>query len=89
MYNLELSQKRAFEVAKFILSEDFEELSQEENKRLKSILTANGRSFSNPILDENGVIDAEKSRRVEFKFRLKDEEMIYQMQEILGDENAN
>ena len=48
MYNLELSQKRAFEVAKFILSEDFEELSQEENKRLKSILTANGRSFSNP-----------------------------------------
>ena len=25
---------------------------------------------------------------MEFKFRLKDEEMIYQMQEILGDENV-
>ncbi len=89
MYNLELSQKRAFEVSKYILSNEFGQLTEEENIRLKSILTANGRSFSNPILDENGSIHKEKSRRVEFKFRLKDEEMIYQMQELLGDENVN
>jgi len=88
MYNLELSQKRAFEVAKYILSDEFGKLTELENERLKSILTANGRSFSNPILDKNGNIDREKSRRVEFKFRLKDEEMIYQMQELLGDRNV-
>jgi len=56
MYNLELSQKRAFEVARYILSDEFGQLTDEENESLKSILTANGRSFSNPILDENGIL---------------------------------
>ncbi len=88
MYNLELSQKRAFEVVKYILSDEFGQLTKEENEVLKSMLTANGRSFSNPIMKEDRNIDVEKSRRVEFKFRLKDEEMIYQMQDLLGDENA-
>ncbi|MCF6463992.1 OmpA family protein [Clostridium sp. Cult1] len=86
MYNLELSQKRAFEVAKFILSEEFQGLGNKED--LQSILTANGRSFSNPIRDSEGNIIDESSRRVEFKFRLKDEEMIYKMKEMLEDGDA-
>ncbi len=86
MYNLELSQKRAFEVAKFILSEEFKGLDNKDN--LQSILTANGRSFSNPIRDSQGNIIAESSRRVEFKFRLRDEEMIYKMREMLKDGNT-
>ncbi|WP_132995202.1 OmpA family protein [Sporanaerobacter acetigenes] len=89
MYNLELSQKRAFEVAKYVLSDEFSEISREEKEKLRSILTANGRSYSYAIVDGDGEIVAEKSRRVEFKFRLKDEEMIYKMEEILGDENVN
>ena len=89
MYNLELSQKRAFEVAKYVLSDKFNEIDGEEKDKLRSILTANGRSYSYTIVDDDGKIDEERSRRVEFKFRLRDEEMIYKMEEILGDENVN
>ena len=89
MYNLELSQKRAFDVAKYVLSDEFNEISSEEKEKLRSILTANGRSFSYIVVDKDGKIDEEKSRRVEFKFRLRDEEMIYKMEEILGDENVD
>lgn len=87
IYNLELSQKRAFEVAKYILSDEFNEISINEKEKLRTILTANGRSYSYYITNDKGEIDEDKSRRVEFKFRLKDEEMIYEMQEILGDGN--
>lgn len=86
MYNLDLSQKRAFEVAKFILNDDFQEISNTEKESLRAILTANGRSYSHAIIDEDGSVNEGKSRRVEFKFRLKDEEMIYKMKEILDDE---
>lgn len=77
MYNLDLSQKRAFEVAKYILSEELSDLGEFHKTRLESILTANGRSYAYPILGDNGEIIEEKSRRVEVKFRLKNEaEMI-------------
>ena len=46
--------------------------------------STSGRSYSNPVLDEHGEIDAEASRRVEILFRLKDEEMIREMIDILG-----
>ncbi|WP_352419013.1 OmpA family protein [Proteiniborus sp.] len=82
MYNLSLSQERAFEVTKYILGE--EGCSFSDNKEeLRRILTANGRSFSNPIFDKNGNVDMDRSRRVEFKFRLKDDEMIDEMKNIL------
>lgn len=77
MYNLELSQRRAFEVAKFILGDELSGLSAKHKERLESILTANGRSYAYPIVDNRGIIMDEKSRRVEVKFRLKNEsEMI-------------
>lgn len=87
MYNLELSQKRAFAVAKFILGKDFVNIEEYEKETLQQILTANGRSYTSPVLHSNGIVNKDKSRRVEFKFRLKDEEMIYRMKEILGEEN--
>lgn len=83
MYNLDLSQKRAFEVTKYILSDEFKEITNEEKNRLRKIITANGRSFSNPIKNKEGRVDLDKSRRVEFKFRLKDEEMIQEMNRLL------
>ena len=39
--------------------------------------------------DENGEIDMEASRRVEFLFQLKDEEMVREMIEILSQEEAS
>lgn len=86
-YNLDLSQKRALSVAQYILRTDFETLTKDNKERLKSILTANGRSFSNPVLKENGKIDPKASRRVEFKFRLRDSEMIEEMNQILSKDN--
>lgn len=86
MYNLDLSQKRALEVTKYILGDGFEVISKEEKENLRNILTANGRSFSQVIKDNNGNVDMAKSRRVEFKFRLKDEEMIGEMNRILKGE---
>lgn len=81
MYNLGLSQQRALSVVEYCLSDS--SLSSEQKEQLRSIITANGRSFSNPIYDGNGKVDLEKSRRVEVKFRLKDEEMIQELQKIL------
>ncbi|MCJ8346102.1 OmpA family protein [bacterium] len=72
LYNLNLSQKRALSVVKFLNSQDYKE--SPEDPRLQRILTANGRSFVDPIIDEKtNEVDFEKSRRVVFKFRLKNE----------------
>ena len=81
-HNLELSQNRALNVAKYCLN--MGTLTQPQKTRLKSIITAQGRSFSDPVYDENGVEDQERSRRVEIKFRLKDAEMIQRMNSILS-----
>ena len=37
------------------------------------------------MLDQNGNEDAQASRRVEIKFRLKDEEMIAELSKIIAD----
>ena len=59
-------------------------LSAAEKEMLQKILTANGRSYSDPVYMADGVtVDMEASRRVVFKFRMKDSEMIDQMSEIL------
>lgn len=86
LYNLELSQQRAFSVATFCLTENTGVLSTSEIDLLRSILTANGRSYSNPIYNEDGTVNMSASRRVEFKFRLKDEEMIDEMVDILEEQ---
>ena len=40
--------------------------------------------MANPILDANGNVDKEASRRVEVKFRLKDDEMIDELSKIMS-----
>lgn len=82
LYNLDLSQRRAFAVVRYVLSEKFPEFPQ--RKAMKDVITANGRSYSQP-LESNGKIDWAKSRRVEFKFRLKDDELIQQVKELIGE----
>ncbi len=88
IFNLELSQKRAFSVAAYCLADDNDILSRQQLESLRELVTANGRSYSNPVLKDDGTVDMEASRRVEFLFRLKDEEMIREMIEILSAEKS-
>ncbi|THE10409.1 OmpA family protein [Bacillus timonensis] len=82
LYNMELSQQRAYSVADYILSEEFPYKNIQEH--LKTKLTVNGRSFTDGRVDENGNYDGQASRRVEFKFRLKDQEILEKTRELLG-----
>ena len=83
LYNLSLSQSRALAVASFFL-DDKSPLKKEQIMELRKILTANGRSSSIPLYRPDGrSIDYAASRRVVFLFRLKDEQMIEDIQRIL------
>ena len=81
--NLALSQERALAVVSYCLSGEMTGLSSAEKQVLQLIITANGRSYSDPVYAADGTVDKEASRRVVFKFRMKDSEMIDQMSEIL------
>ena len=84
MYNLNLSQARAYSVAAYCLDETTSVLTPEQLTLLRGIVTANGRSYSDPVYQENGSEDMGASRRVVFKFGVKDDEMIAEMESILG-----
>lgn len=76
LLNLELSQQRALAVMKVLL-----EHAGSNEARLQEMVVAGGRSFSHLVLDANGQEDKVRSRRIEIKFRLKEDELfsdIYQ-----------
>lgn len=75
IYNLELSQQRAFEVMKFINSWNTD-------PRLKNYLIASGKSYMSPVM-KNGKEDKDASRRIEIKFSLSNKDAIDQMQRFL------
>lgn len=83
-YNMDLSQKRANSIVNYILNNNFKDLDNYSKEVLKNIITANGKSDSDLIKNSDGSINEEKSRRVIFKFRLKDEESIKQIDSILS-----
>ena len=85
LYNLGLSQKRALSVASYCLDEN-NIFDASKVDMLRNVVTANGKSFSDPILNDDGTINMDASRRVEFKFRLKDQEMIEQMKQMLSED---
>lgn len=82
LMNLELSQQRALTVAKYCLQ--MSGLTNEQQEYLRNILTAKGKSYSDPIRNADGSVNMDQSRRVEFQFRLKDAEMIDEMNRILS-----
>ncbi len=84
-YNLELSQQRSLAVAQYLLDIQHDFLNDSESLDLQDYLTVNGHSMSNPILDKDGKVDKDASRRVEVKFRLKDDEMIDELNKIMAD----
>jgi chemotaxis protein MotB len=86
-YNMELSQKRSLAVAQYLVEIQNEFLTADEVESLENYLTVNGHSKANPILDDEGNVDKEASRRVEVKFRLKDDEMISELNEIMSEKS--
>lgn len=84
--NMTLSYNRANSVAQFCMNKS-NGLSENKIEQLQELLTVNGRSFSAPIYKPNSEeIDMAASRRVEIKFRLKEDEMIEKISAILGQE---
>ncbi len=81
--NLELSQQRALSVASYVLGESCTAISADVKNELRPVVTVNGRSFSDRIFNADGTENMAASRRVVFKFRLTDEQMIQQLREIL------
>ena len=86
--NMELSYERANAVADFCLNKR-NGLSEEKIEQLQTLLTVNGKSWSNPIYEKDSSgnptqeVDMPASRRVEIKFRLKEDEMIEKISEVL------
>ena len=80
LYNLKLSQERSLSVAQFLINPEFDYMYKNE---MEKYLTINGRSYSEPILNSDGSINKDASRRVEIKFRLKEEEVLLQIQKEL------
>lgn len=87
-YNLELSQRRSLAVAQYLLDIQYQFLDDTQIKSLENYLTVNGHSMANPILDADGNVDKDASRRVEVKFRLKDDEMIDELNKLMTDAEA-
>ena len=89
--NMELSYARANAVADFCLNKR-NGLSEAKIEQLQKILTVNGKSWSSPVYqkdfagDDTNEGDMPASRRVEIKFRLKDDGMIEKIAGVLEQE---
>lgn len=80
--NMKLSQERAYEVMMYVLGMYRE--GSAERELLQQLLTATGRSETDLIYYPGTyVVNQDASRRVEFKFSLKDAEMIEEMNRLL------
>jgi len=85
-YNMKLSLDRADSVASYIYSEKFGDFEHKDIFQEK--LSVNGRSYMNPISDNDTDENRRKNRRVEFKFSFKDWTTL-QNEELKNIENLN
>ncbi len=83
MYNLQLSQKRAYAVSSYWLDTDNHIFEDKYRPDLRQRLTANGKSFSNLIYKSSGGVDKDRSRRVEIKFRLNEDQTIERLKALI------
>ncbi len=85
--NMTLSFNRANAVANFCLDAD-NGLTETQIEQLQGLMTVNGRSYTQPVYQINSTeVDMAASRRVEIKFRLKEDEMINKITEVLNQES--
>jgi chemotaxis protein MotB len=80
LYNLDLSQRRAYEVMNYLLTLDFAQKND-----IKPLMAASGRAFMDAIVVD-GVEDKDASRRIEIKFRLKNEDAMHEIEKVLDAE---
>ena len=73
-YNQTLSESRANTVLDYCNGENGAGLTEEQAEAFKSLAAAVGYSFDYPILDSDGKVDMDASRRVEIRFFLTIEE---------------
>ena len=77
IYNLNLSQKRALSVMEYLLTLDFTK-----RHNIRPMMTASGRAYLD-IITKDGKEDKEASRRIEIKFRLKNEQAMNEIEKVL------
>jgi chemotaxis protein MotB len=77
IYNLNLSQKRALAVMEYLLTLDFTK-----KHNIQPLMTASGRAYQDAIIVD-GVEDKNASRRIEIKFRLKNEDAMHEIEKVL------
>ena len=75
LYNLELSQRRAYAVMDFINSYN-------KDARLQKLLVASGRSY-NELIMRDGAEDKDASRRIEIKFSISNKDAINEIEKFL------
>lgn len=80
LYNLDLSQKRALAVMNFLITLDFAK-----KYNIQPLMTASGRAYLDSI-KVNGIEDKEASRRIEIKFRLKNQDAMEEIEKVLDAE---
>lgn len=67
--NMDLSLKRANAVAEYIFKTNYDKRYADQ---FRKIVVVEGKSFNEPILNDNGTENYTKSRRVELKLKVKD-----------------
>ena len=77
LFNLNLSQKRAYAVLNYLLTLDFTK-----KNNIKPLLVASGRSYLD-IIKNGDVENKQASRRIEIKFRLKNDDAMNEIERIL------
>lgn len=77
IYNLNLSQKRALAVMEYLLTLDFTK-----KHNIRPLMIASGRAYLDTVM-VNGVEDKNASRRIEIKFRLKNEDAMNEIEKVL------
>lgn len=85
--NMRLSSDRALSVLEYCLT--LPGLTDAQRVLLQSKLSSQGRASSELIYNSDGTENRDASRRVEFKFRLKDSEMVEEMRQILETTTTN
>ncbi|MCX6053039.1 MAG: OmpA family protein [Campylobacterales bacterium] len=77
LYNLNLSQQRAYAVMNYLLTLDFTS-----DNNIKPLLVASGRSYLDTIYKDN-LEDKDASRRIEIKFSLRNDDAMNEIERIL------
>ena len=78
LFNLNLSQKRAYAVMNYLLTLDFTK-----KNNIKPLLVASGRSYLDTLQYSSGKENKYASRRIEIKFRLKNDDAMNEIERIL------